>query len=316
MSSARSQAARCGAALWGCSTSEYDFVPRAKTPVRASERTIVERLPARISVRRGAPIELPHIMALIDDAEGRVIEPLAEKTAELERVYDFELMEGGGAMRGWRVTGELAQSVQRALYELPAREGVRIVIGDGNHSLAAAKKMWDGIKHTLSGSERSSHPARYALVELNNVYDPSIEFEAIHRIVFGADAKELLSEAERALTVGSGESYVIRHVSPAGEGALTLHAGSIGGMIARLQGFLDEFVARRRCTIDYIHGEDAVSEMAKRPGAVGFILPAMRKDALFKTVEAGTVFPKKSFSIGRARDKRYYLEARRILPAR
>jgi len=295
---------------------QYDFTPGASAPVRASERTIIERLPARVAVRRGAPLELPHIMALIDDAEGRVIEPLSEKTAQLEQVYEFELMEGGGTVRGWRVAGELAESVQRALHDLPARRGVRIVIGDGNHSLAAAKEMWDGIKPSLSESERRSHPARYALVELNNVYDPSIEFEAIHRIVFGADAQELLTEARQAFEAGEGESYAVRYVTPGGEGVLTLRAESIGGMIARLQAFLDDFVARRRCTIDYIHGEDAVSEMARRPGATGFILPAMRKDALFRTVEAGAVFPKKSFSIGHARDKRYYLEARRIEPAR
>ena len=292
----------------------YDYTPGAKTAVRASERTIVSRLPARIDVRRRAALELPHIMALIDDSACRVIEPLAGKTAGLEPAYDFELMEGGGAIRGWRIDGDSARETVSALGTLAGSGGVQIIIGDGNHSLAAAKAYWDEIKSDIGEAERAHHPARFALVELNNVYDPAIRFEAIHRALFRVDPAAFVSELTRALppTEPGGNGYALSWYSASGSGALTVAAPSIGEFIEKLQSFLDAYVTDTGCGIDYIHGEDALKALAGERGCVGLELQAMDKSEFFKTVENGAIFPKKSFSIGHARDKRYYLECRAI----
>lgn len=289
----------------------YDYAQGAKTLVRASERTIVERLPARIDIRRRAPLELPHIMALIDDRQCRVIEPLSEKKDSYEKVYDFTLMEGGGAIRGWRVTGALLRETADALGCLVQPGGVQIIIGDGNHSLAAAKTYWNELKKSLGPSERDAHPARFALVELNNVYDPAIDFEAIHRVIFNTDPEAFVEELKRALPEERG-GYVLRWATVSHRGTLTVGAGSIGHFIERLQAFLDDYVKRTGCAIDYIHGDDTALQLASWPNCVGLLLPTMDKSEFFGTVSAGTLFPKKSFSIGHARDKRYYLECRVI----
>jgi uncharacterized protein (DUF1015 family) len=290
----------------------YDYAPGSKTPVRASEKTIVSRLPARMDVRRSAPLELPHIMALIDDRECRVIEPLADKTTCMEPAYDFELMEGGGAVKGWRVTGDDAKEIAAGLSCLLENSDVQIIIGDGNHSLAAAKGLWDEIKGGLSSRSRQTHPARFALVELNNVYDPAISFEAIHRVVFNTKPELLINDLKNALPLTDGSGYALRLVTAAADHSLKVKAASIGRLIEMLQSFLDDYVKRTGCVIDYIHGEDSVLALTREAGSVGFLLPAMDKSDFFKTVTAGGVFPKKSFSIGHARDKRYYLECRRI----
>lgn len=289
----------------------YDYAQGAKTLIRASERTIVERLPARIDIRRRAPLELPHIMALIDDRQCRVIEPLSEKKDRFEKIYDFTLMEGGGAIRGWRVNGAQLRETADALGCLAQSGGVQIIIGDGNHSLAAAKSYWDELKKNLEPAERESHPARFALVELNNVYDPAIDFEAIHRVIFNTDPEACVKELKRALPEERG-GYALRWATAAQSGTLTVGAGSIGHFIERLQAFLDDYVKRTGCVIDYIHGDDTALQLASRQNCVGLLLPTMDKSEFFGTVSVGTLFPKKSFSIGHARDKRYYLECRAI----
>jgi uncharacterized protein (DUF1015 family) len=294
----------------------YDFTAGSASVVRASEKTIVSRLPARIQVRRRAALELPHIMALLDDKDGRVIEPLATVCAGERPVYNFQLMEGGGSIRGWRVHGEAAAGVQKALEDLFAGRDVHIIIGDGNHSLAAAKGYWDEIKTGLDEDDRRRHPARFALVELNNVYDPAIVFEAIHRHVTRCDPKALLAALEKHLTGGSnatgGRAYRLGWVSGGEEGVILVHAPCIGDFIEALQTFLDDYVRDNGCGIDYIHGDDSLRTLAAAGGSVGLLIPAMDKSELFETVMTRGQFPKKSFSIGHARDKRYYLECRRI----
>ena len=290
----------------------YDFTVGSASVVRASEKTIVSRLPARIDVRRRALLELPHIMALIDDRAGSVIEPLAQKTAGYEPVYDFELMEDGGAIRGWRIHGSDAAAVSEALGRLFEGRNVHIIIGDGNHSLAAAKGYWDEIKVSLDDKAREKHPARFALVELNNVYDTAISFEAIHRVVTGCDPKALMEALEKQLPKAEGRVYTLHWVTASGEGDLRVGASCIGDFIDALQTFLDDYVRDTGCGIDYIHGDDSLRALAQSDGAVGFLLPAMDKAELFETVITRGLFPKKSFSIGRARDKRYYLESRCI----
>ena len=289
----------------------YDYSPRSASPVRASERTVADRLPPRMKIRENAPLELPHIMVLIDDPEQSVVEPLHTRTHALRKLYDFDLMEGGGHITGWQVSGEEAARVDSALARL-AEKDVQIVIGDGNHSLAAAKELWNRTKARLTPEEAARHPARYALVELNNVYDPGIVFEPIHRVVFGVDTEKLLELMRQKLEIPDGREieYVI-----GGEkrGRLRLRGRSFGGMIELLQSFIEEYSAMVGTgEVDYIHDEASLIRLTQEPDTIGFLLPAMDKAELFKTVIADGVFPKKSFSIGHARDKRYYLECRKI----
>lgn len=289
----------------------YDYSPASASPVRASERTVADRLPPRMKIRENAPLELPHIMVLIDDPDMSVVEPLRSRTHAMRKLYDFELMEGGGRIAGWQVAGEELEGVNRALERLAQRQ-VQIVIGDGNHSLAAAKELWNRTKASLTSEEAEGHPARYALVELNNVYDPAVTFEPIHRVVFGVDIEKFLEVMERKLAVPDGreiEYAVDGHRS----GKMRIRGRSFGGMIEILQSYIEEYVAMSDGgEVDYIHDEQSLLKLTEQPRTVGFLLPAMDKSELFKTVIADGVFPKKSFSIGHARDKRYYLECRKI----
>jgi len=288
---------------------EYDFATTT-TPIRASEGTVLDRLPPRIKIRRMASLELPHIMTFIDDADDLVLGPLAKKAESLPVLYDFDLMEGGGHIKGMMVTGADAEKVMEAIQTLNEKNDMLMVIGDGNHSLAAAKVYWDEIKKTLSEDERQKHPAGYALVEVNNVYDKAIDFEAIHRIAFDVSPKEFISAMEKAMKPGS--DYIVHWVTKDGEGQIGIAADCIGDMLTEVQKFLDEYAENPGCRIDYIHGEDSVRKLAYSENAVGLILPAMEKADLFDTVAVSGVFPKKSFSVGHARDKRYYLECRKI----
>lgn len=287
---------------------KYEYTPGTSAPIRASEKTVVERLPPRIAVRRAAPIELPHVMVLIDDAACSVIEPLADKKDRLEKVYDFELMENGGRIAGWRVAGEDAEAVLNAFGAMSDRP-VQIVIGDGNHSLAAAKACWDEIKTGLTEEQRENHPARFALAEANNVYDAGIVFEPIHRVVFGTNPEELLAALEEKQAGGEFEL----EVSYGGKSTkVSVSGASLGGMIKNLQDFLEEYISGSGSVIDYIHDDDAAQRMSEAKDNIAFFMPKMEKEDLFKTVITDGVFPKKSFSIGHARDKRYYLECRKI----
>ncbi|MGM9522489.1 MAG: DUF1015 domain-containing protein [Oscillospiraceae bacterium] len=288
----------------------YDFSINSGSPVRASEKTVVERLPARMLIRESAPLELPHAMVLIDDREKCVVEPLKKRVSSMRKLYDFELMEGGGHIRGYQVSGETAAEVMTALERL-AQSDVQIVIGDGNHSLAAAKELWEKIKQSLAPEQIAAHPARFALVELNNVYDPGVHFEPIHRIVFNTTPDKLLEVMNEKLTCPDGHEveYV---VSGRKAGKLRIRGKSFGSMIEQLQSFLEEYAAVSDGSIDYIHDEEAVLRLTEEQGSIGFLLPVMDKEELFSTVIADGVFPKKSFSIGHARDKRYYLECRKI----
>ena len=289
----------------------YDYSPASTTPIRASERTVADRLPPRIRIRENAPLELPHTMVLIDDPELSVVEPLHGQTHRMRRLYDFDLMEDGGHITGWQVAGEEARAVNEALAALALRP-VQIVIGDGNHSLAAAKELWNRVRAGLTPEERETHPARYALVELNNVYDPGVVFEPIHRVVFDVDPEKLLEQMERKLSIPDGREIEYA-VGGRRAGKMRIRGRSFGGMIELLQSFLEEYAAMLGAgEVDYIHDEASLLKLTEEPGAVGFLLPAMDKSELFSTVIADGVFPKKSFSIGHARDKRYYLECRKI----
>ena len=289
----------------------YDFSADAEAKIRASEQTILSRLPPRIKIREQAALELPHIMALIDDRDRTVIEPLTAKTCRMEKLYDFDLMEGGGHITGFRVGTRGAESVQRAMNRLSCAENPAMLVGDGNHSLAAAKGLWEQKKAALNEKERVGHPARYALLEVNNVYDEAIDFEAIHRVAFGVEPRRLL-DALKKIPQGGARPFPIQCTWSGGTETIGLSAGSIGEMIGILQMALEAYTETASGSVDYIHGADSVRALSKKDGCLGFILPAMKKSDFFETVTSCGVFPRKSFSIGHARDKRYYLECRKI----
>ena len=290
---------------------EYDFSGKKGAAILASEATVLDRLPPRILVRREASLESPHIMALIDDKNNSVVEPLAKKTDNLPLLYDFPLMLGGGHVKGYRVFGAAAEEVTAALDKLHEVSDPLLVMGDGNHSLAAAKSFWDEIKQNLSENERVNHVARYALLEINNVYDPAIGFEPIHRVLFDVDSADFIKEFEAAMPAGN--EYNIEWIAGEKSGNVGISANCIGDMLSVLQNFLDDYAKRHKLEQEYIHGDTALEKLAKRGNNVGLLLPAMDKSEIFKTVTETGVFPRKSFSIGHARDKRYYFECRKIV---
>ncbi|MDR2589720.1 MAG: DUF1015 domain-containing protein [Oscillospiraceae bacterium] len=287
---------------------EYDYTGKSSA-IRASEGTVLDRLPARVKIRKAAPLELPHIITFIDDKKDIVIGQIAKKVDNLPLLYDFPLMEGGGFIKGWQVTGKDAENVINAL-DLLYKDGLLMIMGDGNHSLAAAKVYWEEIKQGLSEKERENHPARKALVELNNVYDPAVDFEAIHRVIFDVDADAFVNGFIEAMP--KGNDYKIKWITKNGESDINIKAECIGDLYELMQDFVDEYVKANGGIIDYIHGEEATEKLAKRKHTVGLILPSMCKSDFFETVAKRGVFPRKSFSVGHAKDKRYYLECRKL----
>ena len=298
----------------------YDYTPGATSAIRATERTVPERIPPRQRVRRDAPIELPHILMLCDDHDKVLIEPVAAKKARLKKLYDFDLMEGGGHIEGYLVDGEDAAAFDAALREYTANvgkkyEGLRGVpmvfaVGDGNHSLATAKSCYEELKKKHPGEDLSNHPARYALVELENIHDPAQVFEPIHRVIFHTDAKKLLTALQRECCAEEG--YPVKWYTENESGTVYLDKAKGELAVGVLQTFLDAYLKENEGEIDYIHDDDALIELAKKPDAIGFLLPAMEKSQLFRGVIADGVLPRKTFSMGHSREKRYYLEGRKI----
>lgn len=302
---------------------EYDYSADSKSPVHATEGTVESRLPPRVKVREGACLELPHIVVFIDDPENMVFGNIDCG----ETLYDFDLMDGGGHIIGKRVNGAGAEKILSALdglaepeylekrYELSGKAPVIIAMGDGNHSLATAKLCWEQIKKTLSPEERESHPARYGLAELVNIHDSSVEFEPIHRVLFETDAPNFVSEAKAYFKEHSAEgsgSHTIKLMTKNDSAEAVLSGHTIGETISLAQKFCLEYMEKHGGKLDYIHDDDTAEEMAQRDGCAGLLLPPMDKNELFPSIISSGVFPAKSFSIGPARDKRYYLECRKI----
>lgn len=283
----------------------YDWAPGSATPVRATEGTVESRLPARVEVRRGATLEMPHIMVFIDDPENAVI----PSAAGGEELYDFELMLGGGHIRGSRVTGEAAERLTAAL---EAPEGaVRFAMGDGNHSLAAAKRCWEQIKRNLPESELETHPARYALAEIVNIHDEAVTFEPIHRVLLETVPRGFIEEAAARLPRGKGQAVTLL----AGRREMEIETGMpLGALVALVDELLGDWRREHGGEPDYIHGDEEARALGGRPSSVGVLLPRLEKAELFPYITEHGPYPKKSFSIGHARDKRYYLECRAIVP--
>ena len=306
---------------------QYDYEPGSSAPIRATEGTVMSRIPPRVAVRKNAPIELPHAMLLADDRERTVVEPLAAATGHMDVLYDFDLMEGGGHIKGW-LLGEAEQtgvaaalhalaesSAFNARYGLDGADVMLFAVGDGNHSLATAKECYERQKRLTAPEKWDALPARYALCEVVNLHDESLEFEPIHRVLFGVDPEALLKELMLAYPgahLGPGEGHQISFLHRDGTGVVTVPNPKAQLPVGTLQAFLDAYVIKHKCRIDYIHGEDVTRDLASRPGNLGFLLGAIGKAELFPTVLHDGVLPRKTFSMGEASDKRFYLEARKI----
>ena len=293
---------------------QYDFTPGTSAPVRATEGTILSRIPPRVRIRQGAPIESPHVMMLLADAAMRLIEPLAQM--ELPKLYDTELMLGGGHISGFAVEGETAARTAELIARMQRESGgFFLAVGDGNHSLATAKACWEQIKPTLTEEQRASHPARFALCELVNLYSPALVFRPIHRVIFGADIDDLQSGFElylRAHGMTLTEGGEITLVQNGERRGFAVSGRGERLPVDVLQKYLDQACGEKNgWSLDYVHGDEDVAGLAQN-GAAAALLGAMDKRALFPAIAAGGVLPRKTFSMGEATEKRYYMECRAI----
>ncbi|MDQ2085677.1 DUF1015 domain-containing protein [Herbivorax sp. ANBcel31] len=329
---------------------KYNYNKGSQTLIRATEGTVIDRLPPRIKIRKNASLELPHVMVLIDDPEKTVIEPLAKKVNDFEKVYDFELMMSGGHIKGYKIDDEetlsniinalekLSEpSTFKTKYQVGDDKGVLLfAVGDGNHSLASAKGHWEIIKKDLSKDEVESHPARFALVELSNVHDDGITFEPIHRVVFNVDNNDIFNSMKKFFNTSeifiekfdsldmvnkkieesskNNSIHTFGFVNSEGYGSISVKDPSHNLETGTLQSFLDNYIKENeQVKIDYIHGEDVVTKLGAKEKNIGFYLPTMDKHDLFKTVIVDGVLPRKTFSMGEAEEKRFYLECRKIV---
>ncbi len=304
----------------------YSYEVGSETPIRATEKTVIERIPPRVKIRENAPLELPHIMILIDDRYKEIIERLKEKVTDEEVVYDFDLMKNGGHIKGYLLNNDAMDFVDKGLEKLADQEnfdtkyqirgkGVLLfAMGDGNHSLATAKACYENLKKTMSEEEYLNHPARYALVELVNLHSKALEFEAINRVVFDTNPEDLINKLNEYYTInkdGKGEKFQI--ITKDIDETWYIENPKSYIPVGSIQMFLDDYLKDHAGKVDYIHGDDVTRELThKKDNNVGFIFEPMKKKDLFPTVIFDGALPRKTFSMGHSNDKRYYLEARKI----
>ena len=298
----------------------YDYSVGSVSAIRATEKTVVERIPPRMKVRRNAPVELPHILMLCDDHDKQLIEPIAAMKADLPLLYDFDLMEDGGHISGWLVQGEAVEAFESRLAAYTATVGEKYVglpgvpmvfaVGDGNHSLATAKACYEELKAANPGKDLSNHPARYALVELENIHDEAQVFEPIHRVLMKTNPRKLLADLEATWCAEGG--FPVKWYIGKESGTVYLDRAKSQLAVGALQTFLDAWMKENEAEIDYIHGDEDTRQLAEQDNAIGFLLPSMEKSQLFRGVIADGILPRKTFSMGHAREKRYYLEGRAI----
>ena len=303
----------------------YDYKDGTTSAIRPTENTIIDRIPPRLDVRRGCEFEVPHIMMLIDDKAKKIVEPLADLKNDMTKLYDFDLMQGGGHIAGWAVENDavinsIIDMVDNLMNE-PTPAGcapIAIAAGDGNHSLATAKAYWDEVKQSLTADEKLTHPARYALAEIVNIHCDALTMEPIHRVIFGATDEQAETAlktffAEDKITEGSDGEHTFEFVTKEGCTSYSLANSKRPLSIYDIEDFIAYFGEKYPAiTIDYIHGNDAVKEICK-DDVVGFILPPFEKNDLLKGVYLAGALPKKTFSMGHADEKRYYLELREIV---
>lgn len=304
----------------------YDYHKGADSLIRATEATVIERIPPRVAIRRNASLELPHVMLLIDDPEKTVIEPLSFLSCG-KVAYDFELMLGGGHIKGALIDSAHKKSVSEALdklvepYSMEKKYGdkslapLMFAVGDGNHSLASAKATYEEIKNKIGVDSALEHPSRYALAEIVNIHDEALKFEPIYRVMTNVDTQNVLSALEEYIRTlkGTAGEQVIECIYGTDYKKLVVPYAEQQLAVGTLQTFIDKYIsAHDGAEVDYIHGEASVKKLANKENSIGFIFKGMEKSELFKTVIFDGALPRKTFSMGHAEDKRYYLECRKI----
>ena len=325
-----------GSSRWGLMAAldldQYSWEKDSKSLIRATEGTILSRIPPRKKIRKDAPLEIPHIMVLISDEKRSIIEPLAAKIAELNKVYDFELMKNGGHLEAWAVNSDkdlnqVADAFEALNAKLNPENPLLFAMGDGNHSFATAKSCWEDIKKGLSEEEKKTHPARFALVELENIFDPGLVFEPIHRVLFNVPEEVFLDELKKNAseihteTVGCknciAKKIANQSVQSFGycvEGkhvVVSLDKPAANIAAGTLQKVIDALVAKGY-SVDYIHGAEVTDKLGSEKGNIGIFLPAIDKGTFFETIIKDGALPRKTFSMGEANEKRFYMEARKI----
>ncbi len=304
---------------------DYSYEKGSQTLIRATEKTVIERIPPRLKVRENAPLELPHIMILIDDEKQNIIENLKNKVEGKDKVYDFDLMENGGHIKGYKLKEETITSIEDSLEALADQEyfnkkynvkdkGILLfAMGDGNHSLATAKANYENLKKTMSKEEYLNNPARYALVEIVNLHSPALEFEPIHRVIFNTNVEELIKELNKYYDIneeGNGQYFEL--VTKDIDKKLYITNPKSNISVGSIQIFLDEYLKNHSGKLDYIHGDEETKNMGKEENNVAILFERMPKEELFRTVILDGSLPRKTFSMGHSYDKRFYLESRKI----
>ena len=289
---------------------QYHYDPTKKPSIGATEQTVLERIPPRIAVRREAAIEFPHVILFCNDDQDRIVAPVRLNKDNLPKLYDFMLMEDGGHIAGWLVDGGQAKLLQEGITAyLNDAQGSALLVADGNHSLVTAKCWYEELKEKNSGVDLSNHPARYALVELENILDPSVVFEPIHRVLFEIEPEKLLADlAAISAPGGAAVDWIIGDR----KGTIYLDVPKGELTVSVLQKFLDQWLKDNGGKIDYIHDTDAVEALAAQDKTIGLLLPVFDKTELFAFGASGKILPRKTFSLGHGREKRYYLEGRKI----
>ena len=304
---------------------DYSYEKGSQTLIRATEKTVIERIPPRLKVRENALLELPHIMILIDDEKKKIIEDLKNEVTNSDVVYDFDLMENGGHIKGYKLNNDSMTKVEEGLealcnkeyfekkYDVKDKGILLFAMGDGNHSLATAKANYENVKKTMTPDEYLNHPSRYALVELVNLHSEALEFEPIHRVIFDTDVNKLIEELYKYYDIneeGNGQYFEL--VTKDIDKKLYISNPKSNIAVGSIQMFLDEYLKDNKGKLDYIHGDETTKNMGMEENNVAILFEAMPKEELFRTVILDGALPRKTFSMGHSYDKRYYLEARKI----
>ena len=304
---------------------DYSYEVGSETLIRATEKTVIERIPPRVKVRENASLELPHIMILIDDDKKEIIENLKNKVTSNDIVYDFDLMQNGGHIKGYKLNDNTMDEILNKLesladednfkkkYNITDKKVLLFAMGDGNHSLATAKACYENLKKKIGLEKALKSKARYALVELVNLHSTALEFEAIHRVLFNIDKEKLLNSLYNYYKIneeGNGQEFTL--VVDNTLKTLYIENPKSNIAVGSIQMFLDDYLKENKGKIDYIHGEETTKELSNKENNIGFIFKPMKKEELFKTVIIDGALPRKTFSMGHAYDKRYYLESRKI----
>ncbi len=302
---------------------KYDYHVGTDAPVRATEATVKERIPVRVGIREGASLESPHVMVLMDDPKEQLLEVLYEERMNFEKLYDTELMEDGGHVTGYAVTGVYAEQVSARLQQMEAScKGIFLAVGDGNHSLASAKTCWENVKQNLTEEEKNDHPMRYALVEVVNLYSPSLLFYPIHRVMYDCDdetlvngfAEYLANRDTQLMETGDDAQADVTFLYKENKAAYRIEKRAGHLPVELLQKYLDEYLQKHPGQeLDYVHSEAAAEQIAEEGRGCAMLLGVFDKSALFDAIEAGGVLPRKTFSIGEDIQKRYYMECRKLI---